>query len=77
METTSGEIGVGFPLERPPFSKAAFFHRHRTPNPKKMKTENILLGPALSHYPTRNLAGYAKARTRKPFLLEGGGAGVI
>jgi hypothetical protein len=24
-ETTSGEIGVGLPLERPPFSKAAFF----------------------------------------------------
>ena len=25
METTNGEIGVGLPLERPPFSKAAFF----------------------------------------------------
>jgi hypothetical protein len=24
METTSGEIGVGLPLERPSFSKAAF-----------------------------------------------------
>jgi len=24
METTSGEIGVGLPLERPPFSKAVF-----------------------------------------------------
>ena len=25
METTNGEIGVGLPLERPSFSKAAFF----------------------------------------------------
>ena len=67
METTSGETGVGLPLERPPFSKGVFSHRHCTPNLTILKTENIFLGPALSYYPTRIEAGYAKARTRKPF----------
>jgi len=34
METTSGEIGVGLPLERPSFSKAAFSPSplHNQPN---------------------------------------------
>jgi len=31
-ETTNGETGVGLPLERSSFSKAAFFHRQCTLN---------------------------------------------
>jgi len=41
METTSGEIGVGLPLER---QKPLFPHRQCTPNPKILKTENVFFG---------------------------------
>jgi hypothetical protein len=69
METTSGEIGVGLPLER---QKPLFPHRQCTPNPKFLKTENIFFGTGAQLLPHKELSRISEGPHSETILIGGG-----
>ena len=77
METTSGKIGVGLPLERPSFPKAAFF-----PSPVHiqsifLKTENLLYKTGAQLLPHKEVSRIFEGPHSETILVGGRGAGVI
>ena len=78
METTSGEIGVGLPLERPPFLKAIFSPSPVHTQANFFKNGKYIFKTGAQLLPYKELSRVCEGPHSETILIRGGGGtGVI